>query len=267
MMLYPDDIVAIQHTRNSGTFLHCHDSDASLSSPWRQSYLSLRGAEWGGWWEGGFSSLLQGGQWVDGVVCNLRMLYVDTVRRSSHDLITEHDDLNGFTHTEMTTAPDIRTLTPDLSPISGLHVIHPQPDEKNQIHVQINVPTLIIVKIQSGQKATSSWSAPVLQMGVPFFSSCPEEVAQSWPGCQRGSYDTWFSSVTLVLPSEGVQILKINVMNAVSFQSASFKVCGYKAVTGLSVEPHGHLRMLVDISQVRTQTPSQTQTHFTSLTK
>uniref|UniRef100_UPI003AAB6BD9 polycystin-1 n=1 Tax=Centroberyx gerrardi TaxID=166262 RepID=UPI003AAB6BD9 len=253
IMVYPDDIVAIQHTRDSGTFLHCRDSDASLNSPWRQSYLSLRGTEWGGWWEGGLSSLPQGGQWVDGVVCDLRMLYVDTLHRNSHGLSTEHDDLIGFTHTETTTTPDIRALTtgppPGLSPISGLNIIHPQPDENNQIHVEINVPTLIVVKILSGQKASSSWSAPVLRTGVPFLPSCPEEVAPSWPGCQRGSYDAWFSSVTLVLPSAGVQTLDISVMNTVSSQSASVKVCGYEAVTGLSVEPHGHLRMLTDTSQ------------------
>ncbi|KAM4623628.1 polycystin-1 [Polymixia lowei] len=253
IMVYPDDVLAIQHTRDSGTFLHCLDSDSSLNSPWRQSYLSLRGAEWGGWWEGGLSSLPHGGQWVDGVVCNLRMLYVDTLLRESHGWSTEHDDFSGVTRTEMTTAPDIRALTTGLtlvlSPIFGLEVIHPKPDEKNQIHVQINVPTIIVVKILSGQEASSSWSAPVLQTGVPFIPSCPEEVAQSWPGCERGSYDTWFSSVTLVLPSVDVQTLNISVMNTVSSQSAEVKVCGYEAVTGLGVEPHGHLRMLIDMSQ------------------
>ncbi|KAM3834002.1 polycystin-1-like, partial [Diretmus argenteus] len=256
IMVYPDDIVAIQHTRKSGTFLHCRDSESSLTSPWRQSYLSLRRTEWGGWWEGGLSSLPQGSQWVDGVVCDLRMLYVDTLHKDSHGLSTEHDDLIDFANTETTTAPEIRPLTtgptPGLRPICGLKIIHPQPDEKNQIHVQINVLTLIVVKILSGQKASSQWSAPVLRAGVPFLPSCPEELAQSWPSCVRRSYDTQFSSVTLVLPSVGAQALDISVMNSVSSQSASVKVCGYQAVMGLSVQPHGCLRMLVDTSQLFT---------------
>lgn len=249
-MVYPDDIVAIQHTRDSGTFLHCLDSDASLNSSWRQSYLSFRGAEWGGWWQGGHTSLSQGGQWVDGVVCDLRMLYIDTLQGG-----TELSDIFDFTHTEATTATDIRPLTTAESLTSefGLRVIHPLLDEKNQIHVQINMPTLIVIKVLSGQKARSSWSAPVLQTGVPFLPSCPEEVASSLPSCKEQTLNEWFSSVTLLLPSTGVQTLNISVTDAVNSKSVSLKVCGYEAVTGLSVEPHGCLRILTDVSQVRMQ--------------
>uniref|UniRef100_A0A3Q2ZEU2 Polycystic kidney disease 1b n=1 Tax=Kryptolebias marmoratus TaxID=37003 RepID=A0A3Q2ZEU2_KRYMA len=75
--VYPDDVVAVQHTRDSGAFLHCLEGDASAGSPWRQSFVTLRGAEWGGWWEGGLTSLPRGSQWVDGAVCNLRVLYED----------------------------------------------------------------------------------------------------------------------------------------------------------------------------------------------
>ncbi|AWP17296.1 putative polycystin-1-like [Scophthalmus maximus] len=247
--VYPDDIVAIQHTRDSGTFLHCLDSEVSQNSSWRQSYLSLRGAEWGGWWQGGLTSLSQGGQWVDGVVCDMSFLYIDTLRRGT--------ELNSiFTHTEATTTPDIRPLTtgppPDLASKFRLNVIHPLPDKKNQIYVQINTPTLIVVKALSGQNARSSWSAPVLQTGVPFLSSCPKEVAPSWPGCERQSLDEWFSSVTLLLPSVGVQTLDISLVDAVSprsVHSVAVNVCGHEAVTGLSVEPHGRLRMLVDTPQ------------------
>ncbi|XP_038592316.1 polycystin-1 [Micropterus salmoides] len=247
IMVYPDDIVAIQHTRDSGTFLHCLNREVSLNSPWRQSYMSLRGSNWGGWWEGGLTSLPQEGLWVDGVVCDLRMLYMDNLHRG-----TEHDNF-GFTHRDTTTSPDIWAQTTGLTPNPrskfGLMVIHPVPDENNQIHVQIDAPTLVVVKVLFGEKARSSWSAPVLQTGVPFHPSCPEEVAQSWPGCKRYSHNDWFSSVTLVLPSVGVQTLNISVLDAVSSQSVSVKVCGYKAVTGLSVKPHGCLRMLVETAQ------------------
>ncbi|XP_030255555.1 polycystin-1 [Sparus aurata] len=244
IMVYPDDVVAIQHTRASGTFIHCLNSEASLNSLWRQSYMSIRGMDWGGWWEGGLTSLPEGVQWVDGVVCDLRLLYVDKLPRG-----TEHVDDFGFTNTD----PNILALTtgptPSLRSKFELSVIHPVPDGKNQIHIQINVPTLIVVKVLSGQKARSSWSAPVLQTGVPFLSSCPEELAQSWPGCKRESHNEWFSSVTLVLPSEGVKTLNIAVMDAVSSQSVRLSVCGYEAVAGLSVEPQGCHRMLVETPQ------------------
>ncbi|KAA8581072.1 hypothetical protein FQN60_002653 [Etheostoma spectabile] len=177
------------------------------------------------------------------------MLYVDKNLHRG----TEHDEDSGFTHREATAAPDNRVLTtgptPCLRSEFGLNVIHPVPDENNQIHVQINVPTLIVVKVLSGEKARSSWSAPVLQTGVHFLPSCPEEVALSWPDCWRQSPDAWFSSVILVLPSAGVQTLNISVMDAVSSQTVSVRVCGYEAVTGLTVEQHGCQRMLVDTSQ------------------
>uniref|UniRef100_UPI0037E95008 polycystin-1 n=1 Tax=Semicossyphus pulcher TaxID=241346 RepID=UPI0037E95008 len=244
IMVFPDDIVAIQHTRDSGTFLHCLSSEASLKSPWRQSYMSLRRTEWGGWWEGGLTSLPQEGQWVDGVVCDLRMQYEDSLPKG-----TEYN--NDFTHRKTTTTPVIQTLTngPTLSTRFGLNVIHPVPDENNQIHVLMKVPTLIVVKVQSGDNARSSWSVPIQQTGIPFLPYCPEEVTQFVPDCKRQFHDAWFSSVTLVMPSEGAQTLNISVMDAVSSQTLSVRVWGYKAVTGLSVEPRGCLRMLVDTSQ------------------
>lgn len=232
-MVYPDDIVAVQHTLDSGAFLHCLNTEASQNSPWRQSYLSLRGTEWRGWWEGGLTSLPSGSKWVDGALCDLRMLYVDTLPFES-------------AHTETTTA----TPNPSQGSKFRLHVIHPLPDQKNQIHIQANIPTLIVIKALFAKTARSSWSAPVLQNEVPFLPSCPQEAALSSPDCEN--QEGWFSSVTLVSSLAGVQMLNVSTKDADSFQSVSVKVCVYEAVTGLSVEPHGCLRMLTDTSLVRT---------------
>ncbi|XP_076028186.1 polycystin-1 [Genypterus blacodes] len=244
ILLYPDDIVALQHTRHAGSFLHCLDADVSLRSPWRQSYLSLQGGERGGWWEGGLTSLPEGGQWVDGVVCDLRMLSVDAQHRSTG----RDQDVLGSTGA--TAAPHTGALTgPALRSGFGLHVVHPPPDEDNQIHVQINIPTLIVVQVSSGHKATSSWSNPVLQTGVPFLPSCPEKVSDSWPDCESRAPDAWFSSVTLLLPSVGVNSLNITAVKEQRAESVGLTVCGYQAVSGLSVEPHGRLRILTHTSQ------------------
>lgn len=250
IMVYPDDIVAIQHTRDSGTFLHCLSGEASLHSSWRQSYMSFRSTEWEGWWDGGLTSLPPGGRWVDGVVCNLRMMYTDHPHRG-----VEHEDNFGFSRSEPPTGQDVMALTtgPPENPGSkfGLLVVHPVPDEKNQIHVQVNVPTMVIVKVLSGKNAMSSWSAPVRETGVPFLPSCPEAVADSLPDCRRQSHDVWFSSASLVLSSVDAHTLDISVKDAASSQSVSLTVCGYEAVTGLSVEPRGCHRILVDTPQVR----------------
>ncbi|CAL8282591.1 unnamed protein product [Merluccius merluccius] len=251
--VYPDDVLAIQHTRDSGKFLHCPDSEPSFNSPWRQSYLSLRSTESAGWWEGGLSSPPVGGHWVDEVVCNLRVLYVDSLPGKSHDFPNTHD-IDDLPDTQITTDPDIDTPSPGpttpLKSILGLVVIHPQPDDENQLHVQINIPVVIVIRIWSGGPDTSSsWSAPVLQTGVPFRPLCPEDLTRSWIGCERESPDTWFSSVTFMLPSAGVYTLDVSAVNSVSTQSVTVRVWGYEAVTGLSVEPHGHLRVLTGLAQ------------------
>ncbi|XP_017271539.1 polycystin-1 [Kryptolebias marmoratus] len=245
--VYPDDVVAVQHTRDSGAFLHCLEGDASAGSPWRQSFVTLRGAEWGGWWEGGLTSLPRGSQWVDGAVCNLRVLYEDKRRRA-----TEREDVVDSVHA--TTAPDVTPLNagPVLRSNFGVNIIHPPPDEKNHIHVQANIPTIIVVKALFGEKAKSSWSAPVLQTEVPFQPTCPEEVVQFVPDCKTESGDSWFSYARLVLPSPGVQTLNISVTDEDGFQSLSVTLRSHKAVTGLSVEPHGCPRTLIQTSQLFT---------------
>lgn len=250
-MVYPDDIVAVQHTRHAGAFLHCLSNEASMDSPWRQSYMSFRGSELGGWWGGSSPLLPQAVQWVDGVTCDLKILYVDNLQSG-----TEHDDHSLSNYEETTAAPDIWVPKTDPRSRFGLTIIHPVPDENNQIHVKINDPTLIVVKVLSGQRVLSSWSTPVLQTGVPFLPSCPEEVVSSCPGCVARSPDDWFSSVTLALPSVGVQMMNISAMDAVRSQIVTVKVCGYEAATGLSIESHGCPRMIVDTPQVRTNMPT-----------
>ncbi|KAJ7987830.1 hypothetical protein DPEC_G00330600 [Dallia pectoralis] len=237
--VYPDDILAVQHTGYPGTFLHCRDNISSVSSPWRQSVVSMQGAESGGWLERGLPSPLDGGQWVDGVVCDIQVLYVDTLQEHGFIPSTDQSDHTHFP-------------APSQSHISGLHIIHPLPDEERQIHLLVDTPMVVVVKILSGQGATSSWLAPVLQTGVPFLPFCPGELPDSWPGCEKISPDTWFSHVSVVLPSVGVHTLNVSAVNGVSEQSTRVQVCVHEPVTGLSVEPHGHLRMLVEVPQVFT---------------
>ncbi|KAK7918559.1 hypothetical protein WMY93_009843 [Mugilogobius chulae] len=53
--VYPDDVVAVQHTRSPGSFLRCRSPVSSADSPWLQSYLSISRPDWGGWLEGGLT--------------------------------------------------------------------------------------------------------------------------------------------------------------------------------------------------------------------
>ncbi|XP_054604965.2 polycystin-1 isoform X2 [Nothobranchius furzeri] len=255
IMVYPDDIVAVQHNRDSGAFLHCLNGDAATNSPWRQSYLLLRREEWGGWWERGLTSLPRGSKWMDEVVCDLRILYEDKLHR-----VTEQEEFSDPL-TETTTASYIRPQTP--GPIHfTVNIIYPQPDENNRIHLTINIPTMIVVKALVGEKATSSWSAPVLQTEVPFHPSCPEPVVQSIPDCKTKYAGSRFSSVMFVLPSLGVHTLNISVGHSDRVQTV--EVHGYEAVMGLTKEPHACQRTLMFMPRTFTaKVESGSQVKFT----
>ncbi|KAM9425901.1 polycystin-1 [Pholidichthys leucotaenia] len=242
IMVYPDDVVALQHTLPSGAFLHCLSGEAFKNSPWHQSYLSFRGMEWGGWWEGGLISLPKGSMWVDGVVCDLRMLYLDTLHKATD--ILDYTPAGTTTATNISPNPD-----PSLGSKFRLHIIHPIPDERNQIHIEIDTPCLFVLNARFGEGASSSWSAPVLRNEVPFYPSCPEEQAQSLPACRKETQNTWFSSVMVLLKSQGVHVLNISMTDSESFQTVSVKVCGYEAVRGLDVKAHGCSRMLINTAE------------------
>ncbi|XP_059386846.1 polycystin-1 [Carassius carassius] len=233
--VYPDDILALQHTRRAGEFLHCV---AATSSSWRQSFLSLHGPEWGGWLDGGLSVQPGQGQWLDELVCDLRVIYEDTMT---------HFGVSAIPSTSQSNSP-IKAE----SPVTGLQVLYPKLDKDNQMHVAVNVPTLIVIQIISGGNATSSWSDPVSKNGVPFVSSCPAEIPEIEGGCVRASLDMWFSHVYMKLSTQGEHILNIMASNSLNSQTLSVRVVSHIPVTGLRIQPEGFNRVLVDIPQLFT---------------
>ncbi|XP_066559064.1 polycystin-1 [Amia ocellicauda] len=246
--VYPDDILAVQHTAGTGSFLHCPGSD---NSPWRQSYLSLSLTAW---WEGA-SAVPSRTVWVDEVVCDLRVLYTDSLWNYAitPSLSTGQRDPDSYMYS-ITVANSMSSSTASCTveirpPVTGLQIVHPLPTG-GQIHLQSSQPTLIIVKILSGGNATSFWSAPMLSSRVPFHSACPLDLPVSVPGCQQDTPDTWFSYSYASLPVPLSQILNISVFNEVSSQSLSVGLQAHHMVQGLSMQPQGDQRMLVDVSQV-----------------
>ncbi|XP_036427719.1 polycystin-1 [Colossoma macropomum] len=240
--VYPDDIVAVQHSRKAGEFLHCVSSS---DSAWRQSYLSLPGPELGGWVEVGVSVPTDGGQWVDSVVCDLRLIYEDPVHVYGIPpvLSSTQSDLR-----IETTTPTTHLVKPQ-TPISGLHVLYPVLDKENQIHLPVNIQTIIIVKNHSGHNATSTWSAPVFRTGIPFQWSCPPDMSEIQAACERDTPDVWFSYVYVKLSAQGEQTLNITASNTLNAQMLSVKLQAHIPVTGLSIQPRGFHRVLVDIPQ------------------
>ncbi|XP_026864166.2 polycystin-1 isoform X3 [Electrophorus electricus] len=245
ILVYPDDILAVQHSRQAGAFLHCVSGS---DSGWRQSYLSLPGPEWGGWLEAGLTGAMDRGRWVDGVVCDLRLIYQDTMHLYGVSLV-----LNS-TKSEfgMVTTTPATSLVNAQTPVSGMSVLHPKPGEDNLIHLPVNVPTLIIIKILSGYNATSAWSAPVSKTRIPFLLSCPPEMLKLQGACERDTPDTRFSYAYVTLYSQGEQTLNITASNKLNSQTLSVKLQAHILLTGLHIEPQGFHRVLVDIPQLFT---------------
>ncbi|KAL6475567.1 hypothetical protein MHYP_G00166070 [Metynnis hypsauchen] len=240
--VYPDDIIAVQHSRKAGEFLHCVSSS---DSAWRQSYLSLPGPELGGWVEVGVSVPADGCNWVDNVVCDLQLIYEDYV------LVYGVPPVLSSTQSDLrieTTTPTTHLVKPQ-TPVSGLHVLYPVLDKENQIHLPVNVQTIIIIKILSGHNATSAWSAPVFRTGIPFQLSCPLDMSEIQAVCERDTPDMWFSYVYVKLSAQGEQTLNITASNTLNTQMLSIKLQAHIPVTGLSVQPRGFHRVLVDIPQ------------------
>ncbi|XP_077595711.1 polycystin-1 [Stigmatopora nigra] len=187
--VYPDDIVAVQHSRPPGSFLHCLAGQASLDSPWRQSYLSLGGTAP----EGGLAFQPRGDDWVDGVVCDLRLLYERTLHGG-----TEHQSV-----WESTTpsSPNVRsTFGPD--------VVHPPLDEKNQIDIQV------VEKMSCpNESAPSPVSDFSLQMKQPY-SVVREETLIAATGGDATSANFYWTVDALVPRQQGSRTFRFVFLKA-----------------------------------------------------
>ncbi|KAG7324819.1 hypothetical protein KOW79_011135 [Hemibagrus wyckioides] len=241
--VFPDDILAVQHTGQSGEFLRC---SRISDSAWRQSYISIPGPAWGGWVDVAVSALTDGGRWMDDVSCDLRLIYEDAghLYGPSNSTPNEMGTIDAST--------PISVLSDSQTPVTGLQLLYPLLTKETQINLAVNIQTLMIIKILSGTNVTSSWSAPVSRAGVPFLKSCPEEISEIQSVCQRDSPDTWFSYVYLMPTSQGEQTLNITASNQLSSQMLSVKIQAYIIITGLKIQPQGFHRILVDIPQMFT---------------
>ncbi|KAI5103579.1 polycystin-1 isoform X2 [Silurus meridionalis] len=240
--VFPDDILAIQHSRKSGEFLHCTSGSDSV---WRQSYISIPGPEWGGWVDVALSSLTEGGHWLDNMSCDLRLIYQDPGHLNGVGKVTQNEP-----STEVSMPGNI--LIPAQTPVTGMHILYPVLDKDNRIHLAVNVQTLFIIKILSGSNATSSWSGLVSRTEVPFLKSCPEEIPEMIRVCKRDSADTWFSYAPIMATSQGEHTLDVTASNQLNSQRLSVKIQAHVIITGLRIQPQGFHRVLVNIPQMFT---------------
>ncbi|XP_039595651.1 polycystin-1 isoform X2 [Polypterus senegalus] len=246
--VYPDDIVAIQHTSADGPPIRCQKS---LDSPWRQSYMMLSGSSW---WENGLTVIPAQPSWVDEVICDLRVLYSERPRSftlsptASTGLSASSSYAISVTVGNAVSSATSGCTVEVRTSISGLQMIYPRP-VGGKIHLTVNQSALIVVKILSGANATSTWSYPVQRAAVQFQPSCPPSILNLAPGCKRDTTDTWFSFAWVSLLASSSHVLHISVSNEVSSQNLSVTLESHEEITGLEVSPSGMQRLLVDVPQ------------------
>ncbi|XP_067914731.1 polycystin-1 [Heterodontus francisci] len=258
--VYPDDVIGLQHDAGPGCLLHCLPSS---TSPWRQSYISLVRQGWAESLLAGFQPTWPSPTWIDGVVCDVRVRYMDHLRP-----IAPTQSLAAMPRTHPVTlvnrvGPTVTSycLLDTRMSITGLQIIYPQPHD-GKIPVPTGNVTVIVIKINSGSNASSWWGPPIRRSGVRFDARCPPDLPQYTPACRRETGDTWFSWVQFTAGHPGVEVLNITVSNEVSFQNLSVTVQAHDVIQGLRIVPSDPRRMLVDVSQVF----SAEITHGTSVT-
>ncbi|CAH2307448.1 polycystin-1 [Pelobates cultripes] len=128
-----------------------------------------------------------------------------------------------------------------VSPISGLSVIYPPPQE-GIIYIPTD-NTVLILKILSGSNATASWVGG--NQSWSFQRTCPPTVAALTSKCAEGE-DVWFSEMRLDGLDRGVVDVLIVVQNAINWQNITVPVKMEEPIRGLAANPFPQPRVLLN---------------------
>ncbi|XP_053326768.1 polycystin-1 [Spea bombifrons] len=129
-----------------------------------------------------------------------------------------------------------------VSPVSGLCVIYPTPQE-DIIYVSTN-NTALVLKILSGSNATASWMGSNQTWG--FQRTCPPHISTLTSKCAEEEGDVWYSEILLDGLSKGFMDLVITVQNAISSQNITIPVKVEEPIRGLSANPIPQARVLLN---------------------
>ncbi|XP_067859553.1 polycystin-1 [Heptranchias perlo] len=231
-----DDIIAIQHDGEPGTFLQCQQNE---SSPWQQSYFSIIYSSG----STDFRNNLTNINWTDGAVCNLGVLYTrtqETVARSP--LLHNGQQSPGF-YTYQATMEN-RQLYSNVSctiqvvaPITDFSVIYPQ-KQNGVLYVPKN-RAIIIVKVKSSDRTLTRWSGSDQTFSCE--AACPSELSSR---CEKDNNDTCFSRIPLVFKDYNLTSIVVTAKNEVSSVNKTVVVKAEDMIEGLTIVPDPSIRVL-----------------------
>ncbi|XP_078415046.1 polycystin-1 [Cetorhinus maximus] len=230
-----NDIIAIQHDGDPGSFLQCQQND---SSPWQQSYFSII-------YSSGNRDLwrnLADSNWTDGTVCNLRVLYThrqETI--ASSPLLHNGQQSPGvYTYQAMVENrpfySNASCTVQVVAPITDLSVIYP-PKQNGVIYVPKN-QAIIIVKVKSSDGTSTSWSGSSQNFSCE--ATCPSELSSN---CEKDN-NTCFSRIPLVFKDSNLTSIVISAKNKVSSVNKTVTVKAEDPIEGLMILPDPSVRVL-----------------------
>uniref|UniRef100_A0A9J8AJ39 Polycystic kidney disease 1a n=1 Tax=Cyprinus carpio carpio TaxID=630221 RepID=A0A9J8AJ39_CYPCA len=245
LLVSPGDFIALQHDAGPSGLLQC---SSEPSSPWKQSVLIQNRSDW---WDA--NETLQAdaeGSWEEGVVCQVRVLYV------GHNSTA----LQGpFLHSGLPTLGDYTlevTSSDEDFPVTAscpIHVIPPlgpaviYPTNHNGTVYFLPNQTWILVMVRSQHDAL------IGQQGsnetIPFHNSCPENLVAKVAECrQPGPYsDTMFAWFDLQLGSTPEQTnVLLHIQSNVTKASLQIQARVQEPLRGLVIKPHPAHRVLME---------------------
>lgn len=245
LLVSPGDFIALQHDAGPSGLLQC---SSDTSSPWKQSVLIQNRSDW---WD--TNETLQAdaeGGWEEGVVCQVRVLYVgqNSTALQGPFLRSGLPQLGDYT-LEVTSSDEDFPITAScpihVVPPLGPAVIYPT-NHNGTVYFLPN-QTWILVMVRSQHDAL------IGQQGsnetVPFHNACPENLVAKVVECrQPGPYNdtrfAWFDLQLGTTPGQtGVLFL---VQSNVTKASLQIQARVQEPLRGLVIKPHPAHRVLME---------------------
>lgn len=245
LLVSPRDFIALQHDAGPSGLLQC---SSDPSSPWKQSVLIQNRSDW---WDANETLQAEAdGGWEEGVVCQIRVLYVGQNNTSLQGpFLRSGLPQSGDYSLEVTsndkdfpvTASCLIHVVPPLAPT----VIHPT-NHSGTVYFLPN-QTWILVMVRSQHIALIEQQGS--NVTVPFHSTCPQNLVAKVAECRRpGPYnDTMYAWVDLQLGSTpGQTNVLLHVKSEVTEASLQIQARVQEPLWGLVVQPHPGHRVLME---------------------
>ncbi|KAK9981572.1 hypothetical protein ABG768_001099 [Culter alburnus] len=245
LLVSPRDFIALQHDAGPSGLLQC---SSDPSSPWKQSVLIQNRSDW---WDANETLQVEAeGGWEEGVVCQIRVLYVGQSNTTLQGPflrsgLPQSGDYSLEVKSNDKDFPVIASCPIHVVPPLVPTVIYPTNHSgtvyflPNQTWILVTVRSEHIALIeQQGSNAT-----------VPFHSTCPQNLVAKVAECRRpGPYnDTMYAWVDLQLGSTlGQTTIMLHVKSEVTEATLQIQARVQEPLRGLVVQPHPAHRVLME---------------------